>query len=195
MSFVYFILDEKSNAVKIGKANNINQRLQDLQTGNPNTLSVIYNIKCKSEEHSFLTEKYYHKKFEHIRVNGEWFTYDEKLFEKYFTEETNYKPKEKRSPLTINGLFGQVNLFGVKNSPSCHFYPNLTAQIMDNYENASKRTIPFRTMEFPTNGKQMLLPYSHEKDRVFISFKKHKENLEYKRFIKKQRIITIDDFL
>ena len=47
MSYVYFILDEKSKAIKIGKANNIEQRLSDLQTGNPNILNVIYQIECR----------------------------------------------------------------------------------------------------------------------------------------------------
>ena len=44
MSYVYFILDIVSNSIKIGKANDIQERLSGLQTGNPNILNVIYQI-------------------------------------------------------------------------------------------------------------------------------------------------------
>ena len=54
---VYFILDTASNAVKIGKANNIEQRMSDLQTGNPNPLKLIHEIECESEKQSFLLEQ------------------------------------------------------------------------------------------------------------------------------------------
>lgn len=64
---VYFILDSESNAVKIGKANNIHERLSDLQTGNPNTLRLIHQIDCESEELSFLLEQTLHKKFNEFR--------------------------------------------------------------------------------------------------------------------------------
>ena len=172
MSYVYFILDEKSKAIKIGKANNIEQRLSDLQTGNPNILNVIYQIECRSEEHSFFIEKKYHKQLREFHINGEWF------------DDINYTPKETRNPLKITTLFGEeyIEMFGIKNSPSCYFYPNLIAQIMHNYEESSKLKIPFRTMQYPTHGKPMLLPYSNKKDMVFISTKKHKENMELNRF-------------
>lgn len=39
---VYFISD--SNYVKIGKADDINKRLRELQTGNPNKLVVINEL-------------------------------------------------------------------------------------------------------------------------------------------------------
>ena len=79
---VYFILDEKSNAIKIGKANHIQERFSDLQTGNPNPLQVIYYIKCSTEQKSEELEKTLHRKFESFRIrpNGEWFTYNESFF-------------------------------------------------------------------------------------------------------------------
>jgi hypothetical protein len=39
-------------------------------------------------------------------------------------------------------------------------------------------------MKYPTYGKSLLLPYSNRKDRVFISTKKHEENMELNRFKK-----------
>ena len=47
---VYFIHDENSNTVKIGKANDIVARLNDLQVGNSNELKIIKIIECITEE-------------------------------------------------------------------------------------------------------------------------------------------------
>jgi hypothetical protein len=49
-------------------------------------------------------------------------------------------------------------------------------------------------MIYPTNGKKMLLPYSHELNRVFISHKKHEENCNLKRFLKESEANTLDSF-
>lgn len=186
MSNVYFILDAKSAALKIGKANNIEERISDLQTGNPNILTVEHFIECKSEEHSFELEKKLHKKFEHLNLIGEWFKYDSDLFNYINNEPIKFTPKEKRNSLKIGTLFGEEELFGSKNSPSCYFYSSLTAQIMNNFEESVKLKVPFRTMEYPTNGKLMLSPYSNKQDRVFISHKKHEENMQLNRFNKRK---------
>lgn len=178
---VYFILDSASNAVKIGKANNINARLSDLQTGNPNPLKVIHYIECESEEQSFLLERKLHNRYKELRKVGEWFTYDETKFEDLFSEELNLHRKSKRDPLILKTLFGNES-FGIEDFPCCFFYPNLTAQIMTNYEESVGKKNPFRTMEYPTEGKQMLLPWSTKTDRVFISDRKHKENMKLKKF-------------
>ena len=56
-----------------------------------------------------------------------------------FEEYKEFSPKEKRKPLIINTLYGEtIEYFGIKNSPPCYFYPNLTAQIRDNYEDSMK---------------------------------------------------------
>jgi hypothetical protein len=177
-------LDRNSKAVKIGKANDIQDRLSTLQTGNPNELILIHKISCKSESDGFLRERYYHNKFRHLHRNGEWFNYDEIEFSKFFKEDEHFKSKQKREPLTISTLFGEKTLFNIDFNPCCYFYPNLTAQIIDNFENASKMKVPFRTMEWPTYGKSLLLPFSMETNRVFISTKKHKENIELNSFLK-----------
>lgn len=191
MSYVYFILDEKSKAVKIGKANDIEDRISSLQTGNPNQLKLIGYIKCNSEQHSFMLEKQYHEKFKEFRGNGEWFVYDEKLFEDFIQNESNIEIKRKRQPLIISTLFGEETVRDVSEHPRCYFYPEHCAQIKDSYENSLNLSMPYRTMPWPTNGKQMLLPFSKETDRVFISFKKHSENLKQKRFEKKSEETTL----
>ena len=182
MSGVYFILDEKSNALKIGKANDVYDRINKLQTGNPNKLKLMHYINCSSEEHSFLLEKQYHKKFKHLRINGEWFEYDECVFQSLFVGQINHKPKNKRESIIVNTLFGEETVRGIDMHPNCFFYPHMVAQIKESYEKSLSLKLPFRTMKYPTNGKQMLLPFSKEVNRVFISAKKHNENRNLKKF-------------
>jgi len=189
ISGVYFLLDEKSNALKIGKANDVEDRINKLQTGNPNKLRLMHYINCSSEKHGFLLEKQYHEKFKHLRISGEWFKYDEQLFQSLFDSEINTKPKSKREALTISTLFGEETVRDINQHPHCFFYPELVAQIKESYEKSLSLKLPFRTMKYPTNGKQMLWPHSIEVDRVFISAKKHNENLKLKKF-EKQLIIS-----
>ena len=83
MSYVYFILDETSNAIKIGKANDIDERISGLQTGNPNELILLHYIKCESVENAFNLEKYCHDKFEQrvlCKNNNEGVCQHQKLF-------------------------------------------------------------------------------------------------------------------
>jgi hypothetical protein len=178
---VYFVLDEFSNAMKIGKADVLEERLSGLQTGNPRILKVSHFIKCKSSAHSNTIEKKLHKFFEHLHMRGEWFEYKKEEFELFFNENVNFETKEKRSPITTSTLFGEET-WGIKEFPSCYFYPELTAQILGSYEDVQNWKTQFRTMEWDTNGKQMLLSHSKEVNRVFISDRKHKQNLLQKRF-------------
>jgi len=191
---VYFVHDKKNNALKIGKTDTLTKRLSDLQVGNPNTLVVLQFIRCESSTAAELLESQLHKTFEHLSIRGEWFIYEEREFEQLFAEGLNFKFKEKRDPLTSSTLYGESN-WGIKKFPRCKFYTELSAQVLDNYENASKMTLPFRTMEYPTHGKQMLLPYSPETDRVWISTKKHLEILEYNRFKKEKETSTLLEFI
>ena len=184
---VYFILDPVSKAVKIGKANNVYSRIPELQTGNPNPLQLIHYIDCESEEQSFLLERKLHNKYEDLRLVGEWFTYDEKVFQELFKEQLDFQRKSRRNPLLCKTVFG-YDVLDVKDFPCCFFYPHLTAQIMTNYENALNLSNPFRTMEYPTEGKQMILPYSDKTDRVFISDRKHKENIKLKNYQKMKQL-------
>jgi len=185
MSYVYFILDRISNAVKIGKANSIEDRIGELQVGNPNPLELIHYIKCGTSRHSILLEGQLHSKYEKLHLRGEWFRYDVEVFQELITEGTDIKIREKRAPLVISTLWGDKELFGPKNSPKCYFYGHLTAQILSNYEDAKSMKIPFRTMDYPTQGKPLLMPHSNILNKVFISTKKHQENIKMNQFNKK----------
>ena len=178
---VYFIWDKKNAALKIGKADNLKKRLSELQVGNPNELEVLEFLRCKSSDDAKLFESQLHETFKHLHMRGEWFRYKEEEFQQLFTEGLNYKFKQKRDPLSRSTLFGEET-FGIKDFPRCFVFPELTAQVLDNYENASRLTLPFRTMKYPTNGKRMLGTWSNEVDRVFISAKMHNFLLTLNRF-------------
>ena len=70
-SYVYFIFNEQANAIKIGRTERVAQRLQTLQTGNVQSLTLLYYI----EESEKINEKSLHIRFHHLRLkdNREWF--------------------------------------------------------------------------------------------------------------------------
>jgi len=90
-TYVYLISDPKSNAVKIGRSDNPMKRVGELQTGNPNTLSLL---SCFAAEPS--VEQIIHKHLEDYSLNGEWFTDCDEVMDIYYTYLTNcrYKPQE-----------------------------------------------------------------------------------------------------
>ena len=74
-------------------------------------------------------------------------------------------------------MYGEEEVFNSEKAPQCYFYTKLQAQILDKFENVANRKIAWRTMSWPTKGKQELKPFSEEYDKVFISIRKHRENL------------------
>jgi hypothetical protein len=175
-------LDKASNAIKIGKADDMSVRLSDLQIGNPNILEVIGYLEFTTANQAFQKERTLHNRFRNIWIRGEWFTYDSELFnDNFFQNEMKIKRKAKREPLIRHTLFGIETILDESTHPFCYFYPWLRAQVLDSYENCENKTIPYRTMSWDTNGKCMI-PGSSMVNRVLISDRKHKENLLEKRF-------------
>lgn len=70
-SWVYFI--KSGPFVKIGVSDNVQARLESLQTASPYKLSVIAKIGCVDRRSAFDTEKKIHSLIKTFRVNGEWF--------------------------------------------------------------------------------------------------------------------------
>jgi hypothetical protein len=68
-NYIYFIGDDYSHYVKIGKTTNIKKRLSVLQTASPYTLKVLFLIEDK---YSTL-EGHFHDRYERYRLKGEWF--------------------------------------------------------------------------------------------------------------------------
>jgi predicted GIY-YIG superfamily endonuclease len=77
--FVYFILNEDSNAIKIGKAKDVNKRLKTLQTSSPAELKLIKSVQTAGEAKALELEKSLHEEFQVIRLNGEWFRAEQNL--------------------------------------------------------------------------------------------------------------------
>lgn len=71
-SYVYFLTDDHGH-VKIGKSNDMTQRLKELQTGNPYKLRILLTIGMNSETEAFMLEEELHRKFAKARLEGEWF--------------------------------------------------------------------------------------------------------------------------
>jgi predicted GIY-YIG superfamily endonuclease len=72
--YVYIISSGKNGPVKIGKAANVEERVLDLQTGNPIKLILLAKIHAKSHSHAMFMEKRFHEAFKKHRIRGEWFS-------------------------------------------------------------------------------------------------------------------------
>lgn len=73
--FIYFVSDEEN--VKIGYTNNIEKRINQLQTGNAKELKLLFFIKGNKKVEEFL-----HGYFKEFHVKGEWFKINEYINEK-----------------------------------------------------------------------------------------------------------------
>lgn len=71
--YVYFIRAGNNGPIKIGVADNVEKRVETLQTGNAVELIVIAVIKCSSRSAAFNKEAAFHKMFASKRIRGEWF--------------------------------------------------------------------------------------------------------------------------
>ena len=65
---VYFILNRRAVALKIGKADNVEKRLAAIQTHCPDQLELLGSIRGDQEE-----ERTLHLEFREHRIRGEWF--------------------------------------------------------------------------------------------------------------------------
>ena len=99
---IYFIGSLESGTVKIGRSNNPENRLAELQTGNPQKLvlyGVIYDV-------SHELKKRLHKLFDHLRINGEWFKLTDELIHFMInkTDKTSYDYKRNHSNTKLDPL-------------------------------------------------------------------------------------------
>lgn len=99
--YVYLLQDISTGLCKIGRTKNPNERISNIQVGNPTFYRLLNLIKCKNY---FSGEKYLHLILKKYRKRGEWFLLPEevqewlKLFDKdpkeYITEELNESKNE-----------------------------------------------------------------------------------------------------
>lgn len=71
--FVYFILNEDSRAIKIGRAKNLEKRMKTLQTASPAPLKLLKSIQVSSGQEAHELEQSLHERFSALRLWGEWF--------------------------------------------------------------------------------------------------------------------------
>ena len=79
--FVYFILNEDSNAIKIGRAKDLVKRMNALQTSSPAKLRLIKSVQVEGGKEAHELEQSLHKKFSETRLAGEWFKAEANLLE------------------------------------------------------------------------------------------------------------------
>lgn len=77
MPFVYFIqAGDDDGPIKIGFAKNADQRLKELQTGNHLPLTAIARFEVTDAP---AVEEALHRAFIDLRLEGEWFAFDERI--------------------------------------------------------------------------------------------------------------------
>ena len=85
-NFVYFITD--GDYIKIGVANNLENRLSALQTSNAKELKILFSIPMKDKESAYALELFLHNTYKSKNVRGEWFDIlyyiDKTAFDAYF---------------------------------------------------------------------------------------------------------------
>ncbi len=79
--FIYFILNEDSNAIKIGRAKDLAKRMNALQTSSPAKLKLIKSVQVAGGKEAHELEQSLHKKFSEIRLAGEWFKAEASLLD------------------------------------------------------------------------------------------------------------------
>ena len=76
VNFIYVIGNKEHGICKIGFTNNVFKRVKSIQTGCPYPLEIFCVIHGSME-----TEKKLHYKYKSLRLNGEWFKYENPLKE------------------------------------------------------------------------------------------------------------------
>ena len=72
-NYVYLVKEYNSEFYKIGRTNNLTQRLSTLQTGNPRRLILVDVIDCGDKQLSVDIEHELHELLSHVHIKGEWF--------------------------------------------------------------------------------------------------------------------------
>jgi len=130
LNVIYFISD--GDYVKIGKADDLTERLVTITTHNPRDIKILATIKV-GKNNIFKEERLAHEFFENYRIKGEWFSKDIlPLLPDYIKKrngfilnlEEKYLNRKQTMVATLEGL-KPINSF----RPRCHFFPHLPAQI------------------------------------------------------------------
>lgn len=81
--FIYVLRSGNTNRFKIGQSKDFPGRLASLQTGNPETLSLVFFFPVVDV---FAKEQELHKRYEAKKITGEWFELSEADINNLITE-------------------------------------------------------------------------------------------------------------
>ena len=71
--YLYLIRCGSRGPIKIGVAKNVENRMADLQIGNPYKLDLLAKIQCGSKAKAYDLENRLHRVYARKRIRGEWF--------------------------------------------------------------------------------------------------------------------------
>ena len=80
-SFVYLLHCVGTDIYKIGKSDNIKTRISELRGGCPYELELYAQTWLSTQKGAFAYESHLHNFFDKFRLNGEWFSLSQSLFE------------------------------------------------------------------------------------------------------------------
>tara|TARA_B100000214_G_C23754462_1_gene529320 strand:+ start:101 stop:691 length:591 start_codon:yes stop_codon:yes gene_type:complete len=181
MKCTYAIKNGEYDEHKLGYTENLKDRMRDLQIGNPFKLTITDTVQMPVinllEE-----EKKMHNHFKDFHIRGEWYRVTEEQVKEYFNEVKKRYAQIK----TIEGLVEHKPRYRehIRTAPPCYFYPEQQAQ--DKGMGSFYDKYRYRTMLW-ANVKEDHPSYaSRDKktglSRVFISGRKHKENMHQMKF-------------
>ncbi len=73
LDVVYVIGWSEDGPIKIGITDKQDQRLKQLQTGNPYKLKILHSVPCQSRSHALEIESWSHARLGAFKMTGEWF--------------------------------------------------------------------------------------------------------------------------
>lgn len=71
--YYLYVIGNNTNRQKIGISKDVDKRLKNLQTGNPDKLTIHYKIECPTIKDTLKLEKKIHAELSYKRLSGEWF--------------------------------------------------------------------------------------------------------------------------
>lgn len=88
IGYVYLLIDELSNYLKIGVSIDVNTRLSGIQSSCPYEIYCIDSFICRNP---YNEEALLHKKFDYLRHRGEWFKFDEDIIKEFALRTTTIR--------------------------------------------------------------------------------------------------------
>ena len=176
-SVVYAVRDPVSNKIKFGFAEDFENRLKDIQCGNPNTLELVYKVNVpthlKANE-----ERKAHNYFKDLHYRGEWYSTTSR-------QAIDYLDTVRAEYVNLPTLDEVINIKkryrkGVRKAPPCFFYEDHQAQDKGMSNPKTKDSSRYRTMTWYNINESHPSYAGKNKNgtiRVYISGKKHQENM------------------